>query len=639
MQAAVDNNSDLEDVLHDHCGVAWIRLRRPFDFYREKYGDGDFLVNLMHLLMLRQRNRGQDACGTATAYHFQDRFEQEYLFKDKMISPNPVPDWYNMMTKNNDDGSRIADDRRGIVMIGHTLYSTILKGVDYRYVHPVEKESRWPSRRLVIAMNGNFANNEEQREFLRDIGKHPDTKSDMITLVEQMGHFLNREYERLRSQGHKGEELCHGIDMFKVMHETSKLVHGAYTIVGIVGNGDSFIARDPNAIRPAHYFINDELVIGASEPSAIASSLIPLNIDVSDIKELGPGEMILVKSSGDIKTGQFTKKRGYNLCQFETPYFARVNNAGIYNDRKAEGASLAEKVVEKIPNIDQAIISYVPETSESAAIGLCKAVKRLRASSIVDRILDMAEKGKLSRKKLLQMVGSNPEYELTLTKDAKLRTFIAQPGIRKGLVASAYDVVYDMIKEFSHRPLILVEDSIVKGTTLEVNVCGTLARAGATDIYVVSSCPQIRYTCCYGIEMSNLKEFVAFRAAIDLLREKGMLDWLEEIGEVARFQDKKISDNRHYKPKRNLVQEIYAQSKYDEVSDRIGRLITPKNIPGWDGRVQVIYPTPEMHKVSIGHGRDLCMACLDGNYPEPGGFRVLNKALVNFFDKKNDIAY
>lgn len=631
-----------EDLEHK-CGVAFIRLLKPYSYYVEKYDDEHILLNLMYLLLLRQRNRGQDAAGIGTCYiPYTERLDNEYMFKDKMISKDPVQDLYDELMEVHNDGGRIADERKGNVMIGHTLYPTFLREADYRFVHPVEERSGWPTRRIMIAMNGNFANNREQRDFLRRIGQWPTATSDMATLIEKMGYYLGEEHDRHYRLGKSTEDISRDLDISQVMRKVNEKVRGAFSIVGIVGNGDAFFARDPHGIRPLHYFVDEDFIVAASEVSAIASTFMRFGTKIEDIKDMEPGHMMIVKNFGAVEIKRFADETSNRPCQFESVYFSRPNNPDVYNSRKTLGKLLAPIVKKTIvkktggdPN--RIVLSYVPNTSESAAIGMFQELTDLRAEDNVTEILKLIERGELTGERLECLLRSDVKYEKALTKDAKLRTFIAQQDIRRQMVISAYDPVADVADNPEIKKIIKVEDSVVKGNTLEHNVILTLAISGYEDIYVVSSEPQVRYICCYGIEMSRLDELIAFRAAIELMKDKGLEHELKDIKERALVLQEMINKDQNFRPP-NLVSEIYSFSTYDEISDKVGQLVTPK-IEGRNVRVTVIYSTHDMLKAALGRGDNLCMACLNGEYPEIGGARIINKALINYFDSKDEPAY
>jgi len=627
-----------DDQIGHHCGIAFVRLRNDPGYYLEKYSDPYFLLNLVYLMLLRQRNRGQDAAGIATSFiPHHDRRDMEYLFKDKMISNDPVVDLYKSLLSTDRTGKCIADERMGQVMIGHVLYSTMLSDVDYRYVHPVEKTDAWPNRRIAIAMNGNFANNKEQREFMRSLGKAPTSVSDMETLAESFGHFLALSHEKLAQSGMDVEEISKKLDLVDVMKRVNRQLQGAFAIEGIVGNGDSFFCRDPFGIRPLYYFQNEEFVVAASEPSAIATTFSSLGISSDDIQELPPGHIFIIKADGRIKLEQYSETVEDRPCMFEPVYFNRPNNRGTYDIRKKLGSSLAGKVKDILGDLSDTIISYVPNTSLSAALGLYEELLNIQAADQAELILKMHQKGDLNRESIARILQSRPKFEQTLTKDHKIRTFISQKKDRLQLVATAYDAIEDSAAMFRGKRVLEVEDSVVKGTTLEKNVIRTLVMAGAKEIIVVSSCPQIRYPCPYGIEMSTLREFIAFRAAIDLVSQRGYQGFLEEIKLQAQYQQEKIDSDPEYLPE-NLVEKIYGLFGYDEISIKIGELVTPRDLD-WDGKIKVIYPDIEEHRQSHGRGRNLDTACLDGTYPERGGLRVLNRALWNYFRNLDERAY
>jgi amidophosphoribosyltransferase len=633
-----ENSLPSEDTIGHHCGIAYIRLRKDPEYYTEKYADPYFLLNLVYLMLLRQRNRGQDAAGIATAFiPYHSRPDSEYLFKDKMISADPVVDLYKSVLDKDLTGKCIADERAGQVMIGHVLYSTMLSQVDYRYVHPIEKMDAWPTRRIAIAMNGNFANNKEQRDFMRSLGKAPTSLSDMETLAESFGHFLSLAHELLAGPGKSMDQISSDLDLVHVMRRVNRQLKGAYAIEGIVGNGDSFFCRDPFGIRPLFYAKTEEFVIAASEPSAIATTFSTLGLVNDDIQELPPGHIFIVKADGRIQLEQFSDRVESRPCMFEPVYFNRPNNRGTYDTRKRLGADLAIKVHHLLGDLSDTVISYVPNTSLSAALGLYEELLSIQARQQAKEILNLKESGELDAQRLEKILMTRPRFEQTLTKDHKIRTFISQKKDRHQLVATAYDSIEDSARLYYGKRVLEVEDSVVKGTTLERNVIRTLARAGAREIVVVSSCPQIRYPCPYGIEMSTLREFIAFRAAIALVYQRGYEGRLEEIKLATHEQQEKIDADPEFVPL-NLVDQIYDLFTYDEISQKIGDLVTPRDMD-WEGSVRVIYPDVTEHRRSHNRGMELDTACLDGTYPEKGGLRVLNRALWNYFCDRDERAY
>ena len=621
-----------------HCGIALIRLRKPCEFYLEKYKDPDLLLTLMYLMLLRQRNRGLDAAGIATAFlPYSERSEQEYLFKDKMISKDPVADLYASLIRRDNQGACLADERRGNVMMGHVLYSTLLSQVDYRFVHPVEKADAWPTKRIVIAMNGNFANNKEQRDFLRSVGQAPTSVSDIHTLGESFGHFLNLAHSRLADQGFGIDEISERLDLVEVMKKVNRQLKGAFAIEGILGNGDAFFARDPNGIRPLYFAVNDEFVVAASEMSAIENSFTGSGIAIGEIEELPPGHIFIVKSDGRLISERFTTETDSRPCMFEPVYFNRPNNTGTYAIRKRLGELLAPRVWTMVNSDKDLVVSYVPNTSESAALGLFQEMLQIQAREQKAKILRLSQEGRLGGEDLSSVLQGRVSFEQTLTKELKIRTFISRESERNALVANAYDAIHDSVVNPSGKILIAVEDSVVKGTTLERNVIRTLARAGAREILIVSSCPQIRYPCPYGIEMSRLQEFIAFRAALALIEEQGKEQELRSLEDRARIQGERMEKDPEFYPE-NLVAKIYSLFSDEEISEKIGELVTPKGLE-WDGKVRVLFPPVDLLIEGQGRGRALDTACLDGTYPEIGGHRVLNRALLNYFEDRDEKAY
>lgn len=632
------DESLIDDQIGHHCGIAYVRIRKDYQSLATKYADPYFLLNLVYLMLLRQRNRGLDGAGIATAFiPYTDYVEQEYLFKDKMISKDAVSDLYESLLQKDHTGQCLADQRKGDCMIGHVLYSTMLSTVSYRYVHPVEHQDAWPHRRITIAMNGNFANNSEQREFLRSVGQAPTSRSDMEALVESFGHFLALSHIRMMQKGFSPEEISEKLDLVNIMRKVNRQLQGAFALEGIVGNGDSFLARDPFGIRPLYYAIHEDFVIGASEWSAIQATFAAMGLQPEQIEELPPGHILVVKSNGRIILEQYSEHTQDKPCMFEPVYFNRPNNQGTYNIRKRLGAQLAKIIQEQIPNLDDTVVSYVPNTSESAALGLYEELLKLEYHKKAGQIYERLNARDLSQADLEDLLKPKILFEQTLTKDLKIRTFISQKKHRNKLVLNAYDSIADSAELFRGKRIIAVDDSIVKGTTLERNVIRTLIRAGAKQIVIASSCPQIRYPCPYGIEMSTLKEFIAFRAAIALnLETKGQAH-LDKIHQLALEQQKKIDIDPAFMPE-NLVALIYEPFSKNQISAKIAELVRPTNL-NFDGEIRVIFPSVQELVDGQGRGNNLDKACLDGSYPELGGLRILNRALLNYFENLDERAY
>lgn len=619
-----------------HCGIAYVRSRKDYDTLAKKYSDPYFLLNLVYLMLLRQRNRGLDGAGIATAFiPYTNYVEQEYMFKDKMISKDAVSDLYESLMQKDHTGKCLADQRKGDCMIGHVLYSTMLSTVSYRYVHPVEHQDPWPHRRITIAMNGNFANNSEQREFLRSVGQAPTSRSDMEALVESFGHFLGLAHIRMMQRGLSPEEISEQLDLVAVMRKVNQQLQGAFALEGIVGNGDSFLARDPFGIRPLYYAIHDDFIIGASEWSAIQSTFAAMGLDPQEVKELPAGHILVVKSNGKIILERYAENTQDKPCMFEPVYFNRPNNRGTYNIRKRLGAQLAKIIQNQIPDLNDTIVSYVPNTSETAALGLYEELLRLDYQTKARSIFE--SQSKISAQEIEKFLEPRIRFEQTLTKDLKIRTFITQKKHRQKLVLNAYDSIEDSAALFRGKRIIAVDDSIVKGTTLERNVIRTLIRAGAKQIVIASSCPQIRYPCPYGIEMSTLKEFIAFRAAIALNLEHKGQEHLDQIHKEAIYQQERIDSNPTFLPS-NLVAQIYEPFHKDQISAKIADLVRPSNLR-FDGEIRIIYPSVQELVEGQGRGQNLDKACLDGSYPELGGLRVLNRALLNYFENLDERAY
>lgn len=635
------NQPEQREVEHK-CAVSFLRLFKPHDYFLEKYGDMYFGLNLVRMLLLKQRNRGQDAAGIASLYFPDQRQGQEHLYVKKHIGTNPTDGLYKkIMALDEARNTRLADNFRGDVFLGHLLYSTVLEILDKRFVHPVIKQSSVPALRIALAMNGNFANNHEQRDTRAEWGHHIASNSDMENLVEMLGHYLHDQWRSMLGNGTSVEDMNRDLDLRNMMSDLNSSLRGAFTLAGLLGNGDSFFVRDPKGIRPIHYFWNDELMVAASEPAAIESTLRNFGVRMENIRELSPGQMCIIKRDGRTSFPLYVDPREieHRPCMFEDIYFSRPNNPGVQTKRRRLGELLADRVVEEV-GLDKVVVSYVPNTSETAAIGLFREIDRIHHARVAERVFQMSKEGPVPAEKIGIMLDEGPIYSQLITKDAKLRGFITHEKERGSFIAGAYDALHDSSQRFSEYRLVIVEDSIVKGSTLQKNVIKTLMQAGYQDITIVSSCPQIRYPCCYGIEMSKLKEFIAFRAVVSLIGDQGLEPRLEEIRGASEKQQEKVDDDSDYIPERNLLSEIYSMFTDDEISGKIAELLRPEDMPHWNGKIRVIYPGVRTLRRGLDdlYGQ-MDAACVDGQYPEIGGKRMLNRALMNYFKGQDGKSY
>jgi amidophosphoribosyltransferase len=645
------------DTLEEKCGVALVRLKKPSAFYQEWYPQyaENLIFRLMRSMLLKQRNRGQDAAGiSCVRVPYMDQWEREYMFYRRSVATDPVPDLFRELLVRKNRQPSLADVWDPQVMVGHVLYRTVLDGGGTRFVHPIERYHTSPTRRVALAMNGNFCNNREQRDHLRAQGRWPTSTSDMDTLKEIFGGALSEEHKRVLGNSigetlleelepatriKTVQQLGSDMELRRVMEKVAMAVRGGYALVGLVGHGDAFFARDPNAIRPLYYLDTELFTAVASEANALYATFNGFGTSLNEIHELPAGHIGTIKQDGRILIEQYVEETADYPCVFETVYFARSTNPGIYNARKELGASLAEKVRREVGDLGKCVISYVPNTSESAALGLFAELQKLVEKEKRNFLLELLnEEQTVTTENLAQLSSlQGPCFDQTLIKDALVRTFISSREGRAQLVTQAYDAVLDMIEKYDDETtVVLVEDSIVKGSTLEKNVIKTLAMVGVKELYVVSSCPQIRYICPYGVEMARLKEFIAFRATIEVIKERGLEHKLRGIESVTRAQQQRIDQNANYCPERNVVQELYSLVNQEDVSVKIAEMITPE---GFAITVHVIYPDVNGFSEAIGKGDAIDKACLDGQYPEIGGLRVLNKALLNYFNGSDEKAY
>jgi amidophosphoribosyltransferase len=520
----------------------------------------------------------------------------------------------------------------GEVLLGHLRYGTHGKN-SVENCHPFLRQNNWMTRNLVIAGNFNMTNVDELLQQLYDLGQHPKEKADTVTVLEKIGHFLDSEVQGLFDQ-YKREGLddnaqisrliANDLDVAKILKKSAKNWDGGYTISGIFGHGDAFIMRDPAGIRPAFYYYNDEIVVAASERPAIQTAF---NIPIGDIREVQPGHALIVKKDGKITEEQFSEPAEKKACSFERIYFSRGSDASIYRERKQLGRLLCPQILKAVDNdMENTVFSYIPNTAEIAYYGLVegiqKHIKQCQREILLNR------KDKITDKELTKVLNMAPRFEKIAIKDVKLRTFITQDADRSEMVAHVYDTTYGVVKDDTDT-LVALDDSIVRGTTLKQSILKILDRLGPKKIVVVSSAPQIRYPDCYGIDMSRMGEFVAFEAAISLLKESGRYQVIVDVYEKCKNSSKLPKEEVQ-----NYVKEIYAPFTDEEISDRIAQIITPKEIRA---KVQVIYQTLDnLHIACPDHKGDWYFS---GDYPTPGGNKVVNRAFVNWMEGKNQRAY
>jgi amidophosphoribosyltransferase len=634
----------MSDQIKHECGVAFIRLLKPLSYYQQKYGTALYGLNKLYLLMEKQHNRGQDGAGVATI-KLDIEPGKRYISRHRSMASNAVADIFEYIQKKfaeiqKEAPEKLADAEwlkenvsfTGEVLLGHLRYGTHGKN-SIESCHPFLRQNNWKTRNLVIAGNFNMTNVDELLQQLYDLGQHPKEKADTVTVLEKMGHFIDTEVQGLFDQ-YKREGLddnieiskliANDMDVAKILNKSAKNWDGGYTIAGILGHGDAFVMRDPVGIRPAFYYYNDEIVVAASERPAIQTAF---NVPVEEIKEIRPGHALIVKKDGKITETMFSEPKEKKACSFERIYFSRGSDSSIYRERKQLGRLLCPQILNAVDHdVKNTVLSYIPNTAEVAFYGMVEGVHKYIKKYQRDQLLNREDK--ITDEELTEVLKLAPRVEKIAIKDVKLRTFITNDADRSEMVAHVYDTTYGLIKKGTDT-LVVLDDSIVRGTTLKQSILKILDRLGPKKIVVVSSAPQIRYPDCYGIDMSRMGEFVAFEAAISLLKESGREDVILNV-----YQQCKDSAKLPKEDVVNYVKAIYEPFTDQEISDRIAKIITPKDTKA---KVEVIYQTLDnLHIACPDHTGDWYFS---GNYPTPGGNKVVNRAFVNWMEGKNQRAY
>lgn len=633
----------MSDSIKHECGIAFIRLLKPLSFYQEKYGTALYGLNKLYLLMEKQHNRGQDGAGIATI-KLDVKPGHRYISRYRSMAQNAVADIFgyvqNKFVDIQNETPELMQDTEwlkanvsfiGEVLLGHLRYGTHGKN-SIENCHPFLRQNNWMTRNLVIAGNFNMTNVDELLEQLYELGQHPKEQADTVTVLEKIGHFLDDENQELfdtyKKQGYDNVEITHKIsealNIAHILRRSAKTWDGGYAISGIVGNGDAFVLRDPSGIRPAFYYADDEIVVAASERPAIQTAF---NIHFDDVKEIEPGHALIVKKNGKVTQEVFREPQEKRACSFERIYFSRGSDAEIYRERKQLGKLLCNQILDTVSHdLKNTVFSFIPNTAEVSFYGMVEGIHDYIRQTQKDVLLN--RKDQLNDQELDELLSMNPRVEKLAIKDVKLRTFITQDADRGDMVAHVYDTTYGLINNHTDT-LVAIDDSIVRGTTLKQSIIKIIDRLHPKKIIIVSSAPQIRYPDCYGIDMSKMGEFVAFEAAIQLLKERGMAHIIDEVYEKCKAS--------LLLPKEqivNHVKEIYAPFKQEEISAQITKIITPKETKA---EVQVIYQTLDnLHVACPNHLGDWYFS---GNYPTPGGNKVVNKAFVNWKEGNNQRAY
>ncbi len=632
----------MSDAIKHECGISLIRLLKPLEYYVEKYGSAFYGVNKMYLMMEKQHNRGQDGAGFASIKLDMEP-GQRYMSRVRSIEPQPIQDIFDKINarintelkENPELQDDLAEQRRRIpyvaeLLLGHVRYGTFGKN-SIENVHPFLRQNNWMHRNLIVAGNFNMTNTGELFDNLVQLGQHPKERADTITVMEKIGHFLDdavaKLYKDIKKDGYSKIEasaiIAKRLKVNKILKKAAKNWDGGYVMAGLLGHGDSFVLRDPAGIRPAYFYKDDEVVVVASERPAIQTVF---NVTYDNVTELDPGHAIIIKKDGNVSVTEILEPTERKSCSFERIYFSRGNDLEIYGERKELGKLLFTQILNAIDgDIRNTVFSYIPNTAEISFLGMIREAQNYLNEQKEQQILALGNE--LNSESVHKILEVRPRIEKVAIKDAKLRTFITQDSSRDDLVAHVYDISYGSVGPEDN--LVIIDDSIVRGTTLKKSILRILDRLSPKKIIVVSSAPQIRYPDCYGIDMAKLEDFVAFKAALELHRDRDSLSIVEDI------YQKCLQQMECDKPQTtNYVKEFYAPFTAEEISDKIAELLSPQDIKA---EVKIIYQTIEnLHQACPNNLGDWYFT---GNYPTPGGNRVVNRAFINFYEGKNQRAY
>jgi amidophosphoribosyltransferase len=631
-----------EQIKHE-CGIAFIRLLKPIEFYLSKYGTTLYGLNKLSLLMEKQHNRGQDGAGIACV-----KFDVEpgirFINRLRSNSSTPIIDIFNKIYSdlkqvkktnpallNDVPYLKHSSDFIGELYLGHLRYGTFGKN-NIEYCHPFIRHNNWQTKNLVMAGNFNLTNVDELFQKLISLGQHPIETSDTITVMEKIGHFLDIENENLyqlfKAQGFSKQDIssliAKELNIQRILNKAAKDWDGGYVLAGMFGHGDSFIMRDPSGIRPAFYYADDEVVVAASERPVIMTAF---NVQIDEIKEILPGNALIVKKDGSISMNQFREPKTRQSCSFERIYFSRGTDKDIYLERKRLGKYITLPILKAIDyDIENTVFSYIPNTASVACYGMIEALDEFCNKVKKDKIL--AAGNSLTPEELDKILAFKPRFEKVAVKDMKLRTFITQDNDRDDLVAHVYDVTYGIVRD-GIDTIVVIDDSIVRGTTLKQSIIRILDRLHPKRIIIASSAPQIRYPDCYGIDMAKLNDFVAFRATIELLRETGQEKIINQVYN-------KCKEQQCYPKEQivNYVKEIYAPFTDEQISEKISKMLIPEGI---HAEVKIVYQTiTDLHAACPNHTGTWYFT---GDYPTPGGNKVVTRSFINYIEGKNERAY
>jgi amidophosphoribosyltransferase len=631
----------MSDALKHECGVAMLRLLKPLDFYKEKYGTSFYGLKKMYLLMEKQRNRGQDGAGLANV-KLQTSPGKRYISRKRSVTSNPIQDLFGEINARFIELEEKSPEKlndtlwlknnmpfTGELFLGHLRYGTY-GGNNIEQCHPFLRQNNWKTRNLVVAGNFNMTNVDELFNHLTELGQHPKEKADTITILEKIGHFLDEANDEIYYK-HKGEvskkeissKIEDELDIKEILYNASKYWDGGYVVGGLIGHGDSFVLRDPSGIRPAYYYKDDEVVVVASEKPVIQTSF---NVKDNLVHEIKRGHALIIKKNGEVYEKQVLSPLKRTACSFERIYFSRGNDKDIYNERINLGKLIFPKVLQAINNdVKNSVFSYIPNTAEVSYFGMMKGVDEYLNKVKIEKIKSLGSNP--SDEEIEKIMSISPRAEKIAIKDAKLRTFITSDVNRDDLVAHVYDITYGKVKESDN--LVMIDDSIVRGTTLKHSILRILDRLNPKKVVIVSSAPQIRYPDCYGIDMAILGDFIAFQAAIALLKETGQEQIIKDVYLKCKDQISLAKESMV-----NHVKDIYSPFTADQISAKISEILKPKDMRA---DLEIIYQSiSSLHIACPDHKGDWYFS---GEYPTPGGNKVVTQAFINYVDGVKKRAY
>ena len=633
----------MSDAIKHECGIALLRLKKPLNFYLKKYGTSFYGLNKMYLLMEKQHNRGQDGAGLANI-KLNMPPGSRYISRHRSVHSKPIQDIFSYINKRFQDLEDSSPEKlrnveylknnfafTGELFLGHLRYGTFGKN-SIESCHPFLRQNNWMTRNLVIAGNFNLTNVDELFGLLVNIGQHPKEQTDTVTVIEKIGHFLDQENQYLFDQydkkGHSNKEIsgliAENMDVQRILKNSAEDWDGGYAMAGLIGHGDAFVLRDPCGIRPAFWYEDDEVTVVASERPVIQTAF---NLKWEEVKELSPGHALIIKKNGETSEKLIRQPEKEAKCSFERIYFSRGTDKDIYQERLELGRLVTEKVLKEIDyDLRNTVFSFIPNTAEMSYYGMLKATENYLTDVKLKKLNNLPANA--TEDQIKSILSIRTRADKIMVKDAKLRTFITQDDARDEMVAHVYDITYGSIKRKEDN-VVVIDDSIVRGTTLKQSVIRILDRLEPIKIIIVSSAPQIRYPDCYGIDMAKIGDFIAFQAAIELLKESGNELIIDQVYKKCKKQeDIPKSEIKNY------VKEIYEKFSYNEVSEKISQLLTHKEVKA---KVQIIYQSVEdLHKACPNHKGDWYFT---GNYPTPGGNKVVNKAFINYVEGINERAY